>query len=105
MISAIYNFALTTGANRVIRGARMLATLAPFADEIAVLKPQSAFFEAYGSRGVAVLERLIADARSANASGVRRGAPPASIVVVSIGSSAPVRGLRTGTVTGPGRAS
>jgi orotidine-5'-phosphate decarboxylase len=37
------------------------------APEIAVLKPQSAFFEAYGSRGVAVLERVIAGARSAGA--------------------------------------
>lgn len=35
------------------------------ADEIAVLKPQSAFFERFGSRGIAVLERVIADARSA----------------------------------------
>jgi len=34
---------------------------------VAVLKPQSAFFEAYGSAGIAVLERLIADARSAGA--------------------------------------
>ncbi len=34
---------------------------------VAVLKPQSAFFEAYGSRGIAVLERLIADARAAGA--------------------------------------
>ncbi|WP_026424379.1 orotidine-5'-phosphate decarboxylase [Actinokineospora inagensis] len=38
-----------------------------FADDISVLKPQSAFFEAHGSRGVAVLERVIADARSAGA--------------------------------------
>jgi len=29
--------------------------------DVAVLKPQSAFFEAYGSRGVAVLERTLAD--------------------------------------------
>jgi orotidine-5'-phosphate decarboxylase len=33
----------------------------------AVLKPQSAFFEAYGSAGIAVLERLIAEARAAGA--------------------------------------
>jgi orotidine-5'-phosphate decarboxylase len=38
-----------------------------FAGEIAVLKPQSAFFEAYGSRGVAVLEQVIAAARAAGA--------------------------------------
>lgn len=37
------------------------------AGEIAVLKPQSAFFEAFGSRGIAVLEQVIASARSAGA--------------------------------------
>ena len=37
------------------------------AGQVAVLKPQSAFFERYGSRGVAVLERAVADARSAGA--------------------------------------
>ncbi len=35
------------------------------AGTVAVVKPQSAFFEAHGSAGVAVLERLIADARDA----------------------------------------
>ncbi|WP_049564399.1 orotidine-5'-phosphate decarboxylase [Streptomyces sp. SBT349] len=37
------------------------------ADRVAVLKPQSAFFERFGSRGVAVLERTVADARAAGA--------------------------------------
>jgi orotidine-5'-phosphate decarboxylase len=37
------------------------------ADRVAVLKPQSAFFERFGSRGLAVLERAVADARSAGA--------------------------------------
>ncbi|WP_268969266.1 orotidine-5'-phosphate decarboxylase [Streptomyces lycii] len=37
------------------------------ADRVAVLKPQSAFFERYGSKGVAVLERTVADARAAGA--------------------------------------
>jgi orotidine-5'-phosphate decarboxylase len=37
------------------------------AGEIAVLKPQSAFFEAHGSRGVEVLERVIAASRAAGA--------------------------------------
>ena len=32
-----------------------------------VVKPQSAFFERHGSRGVAVLERVVADARAAGA--------------------------------------
>ena len=35
------------------------------AGRVAALKPQSAFFERFGSRGIAVLERTIADARSA----------------------------------------
>jgi orotidine-5'-phosphate decarboxylase len=37
------------------------------AGEVAVLKPQAAFFERFGSRGVAVLEQAVADARSAGA--------------------------------------
>ncbi|MGL5857840.1 MAG: orotidine-5'-phosphate decarboxylase [Angustibacter sp.] len=43
------------------------ACVAGLADATAVLKPQSAFFERHGSRGIAVLERTIADARSAGA--------------------------------------
>lgn len=34
------------------------------ADRAAVVKPQSAFFEAYGAAGIAVLERVLADARA-----------------------------------------
>lgn len=37
------------------------------ADRVAVLKPQSAFFERFGSRGVAVLEKSVAEARAAGA--------------------------------------
>jgi orotidine-5'-phosphate decarboxylase len=37
------------------------------AGEVAVVKPQSAFFEVYGSRGVAVLERVIETVRQAGA--------------------------------------
>lgn len=37
------------------------------ADRVAVLKPQSAFFERFGSRGVAVLETSVAEARAAGA--------------------------------------
>lgn len=37
------------------------------AGEIAVLKPQSAFFERHGSRGIAVLEQVVATARDAGA--------------------------------------
>ncbi|MFE2524518.1 orotidine-5'-phosphate decarboxylase [Streptomyces sp. NPDC059382] len=35
------------------------------AREVAVFKPQAAFFERFGSRGIAVLERTVADARAA----------------------------------------
>jgi orotidine-5'-phosphate decarboxylase len=50
--------------------------VAALADRVAVLKPQSAFFERFGSRGVAVLETVIAEARSAGAlviTDVKRG--------------------------------
>ncbi|EWC62702.1 Orotidine 5'-phosphate decarboxylase [Actinokineospora spheciospongiae] len=44
-----------------------LTCVEALAGVVAVLKPQSAFFEAYGSRGVAVLERVIAESRAAGA--------------------------------------
>jgi len=44
-----------------------LSTVDAIGDVVAVLKPQSAFFEAYGARGVAVLERTVAAARQAGA--------------------------------------
>jgi orotidine-5'-phosphate decarboxylase len=44
-----------------------LTTVEALADRVAVLKPQAAFFERHGSRGVAVLERTIEQARSAGA--------------------------------------
>jgi orotidine-5'-phosphate decarboxylase len=37
------------------------------ADRVAVLKPQSAFFERFGSRGVAVLEKAVEESRAAGA--------------------------------------
>jgi len=41
------------------------ACVEAFADTAAVVKPQSAFFEVYGSRGIEVLERTVAALRSA----------------------------------------
>jgi len=41
--------------------------LTALADRVAVLKPQSAFFERHGSAGIAVLERTVAAARAAGA--------------------------------------
>ncbi|WP_240760021.1 orotidine-5'-phosphate decarboxylase [Phytoactinopolyspora endophytica] len=37
------------------------------AGDVAIFKPQSAFFERHGSRGIAVLERLLTELRSAGA--------------------------------------
>jgi orotidine-5'-phosphate decarboxylase len=42
-----------------------LSTVDALGPEVAALKPQSAFFEAHGARGIAVLERVIAAARQA----------------------------------------
>ncbi|CAM5332154.1 orotidine-5'-phosphate decarboxylase [Streptomyces xanthochromogenes] len=42
-------------------------TVEALADRVAVLKPQSAFFERFGSRGVAVLEKAVEEARAAGA--------------------------------------
>ncbi|MFD7019982.1 orotidine-5'-phosphate decarboxylase [Streptomyces sp. NPDC059928] len=42
-------------------------TVEALADRVAVLKPQSAFFERFGSRGIAVLEKAVQEARAAGA--------------------------------------
>ncbi len=52
---------LTRDAAGVERFARGL--VAALGDTVAVFKPQSAFFEARGSAGIAVLERVLADIR------------------------------------------
>ncbi len=44
-----------------------LAATEALAPEVAAVKPQSAFFERFGSRGIEVLERVIATAREAGA--------------------------------------
>ena len=48
------------GLERVSRG-----LVEAIGDQVAVFKPQSAFFEVFGSAGVAVLERLVGDLRAA----------------------------------------
>ncbi len=48
------------GLERCARG--MVEALA---GQVAIVKPQSAFFEAFGSAGIAVLERVLADASAA----------------------------------------
>ncbi|SHN45012.1 orotidine-5'-phosphate decarboxylase [Cryptosporangium aurantiacum] len=65
---------LTSDADGVERFARTVVEA--LAAQVAVLKPQSAFFERFGSRGIAVLERVIRDARAAGAlvlNDVKRG--------------------------------
>jgi orotidine-5'-phosphate decarboxylase len=52
-VSGLERFALTA-----VEG------LAPY---VAVVKPQSAFYERFGSRGIAVLERVVAESRAAGA--------------------------------------
>jgi orotidine-5'-phosphate decarboxylase len=42
----------------------VVEAVAPY---VSVVKPQSAFFERFGSRGIAVLERVVADSRAAGA--------------------------------------
>jgi orotidine-5'-phosphate decarboxylase len=42
-----------------------LTCVEAFAGRVAAVKPQSAFFEVFGSRGVAVLERVLTDLREA----------------------------------------
>lgn len=44
-----------------------LTCVEALAGAVAVLKPQSAFFERHGSRGVATLERVVTEARAAGA--------------------------------------
>ncbi|MFD0418526.1 orotidine-5'-phosphate decarboxylase [Streptomyces sp. NPDC127108] len=55
------------GLNDDIRGLESFTrtVVDALADQVAVFKPQSAFFERFGSRGVAVLERAVADLRAA----------------------------------------
>lgn len=57
------------GLSDDVRGLDRFArtVVAALADRVAVLKPQSAFFERFGSRGIAVLETVVAEARAAGA--------------------------------------
>ncbi|NDL56369.1 orotidine-5'-phosphate decarboxylase [Phytoactinopolyspora mesophila] len=63
--SLLQQWGLPDDASGVERFSRTVVEA--LAGEVAVLKPQSAFFERHGSRGIAVLERVIAEARSAGA--------------------------------------
>lgn len=57
------------GLNEDVAGLERFArsSVEAFGDTATVVKPQSAFFERFGSAGIAVLERTVADCRSAGA--------------------------------------
>ncbi|MET7640584.1 orotidine-5'-phosphate decarboxylase [Streptomyces sp. NPDC005438] len=63
--SLLTSWGLTDDVSGLERFTR--TTVEALADRVAVLKPQSAFFERFGSRGVAVLEQAVAEAREAGA--------------------------------------
>ncbi|HEU5472812.1 MAG TPA: orotidine-5'-phosphate decarboxylase [Actinophytocola sp.] len=75
-----------------------LTAVTAVAGEVAVVKPQSAFFEAFGSPGVAVLERVIAAAQAAGALvlvDVKRGdigSTMAAYAAAYLGDSSPLAG-------------
>ncbi|MCW2811715.1 MAG: Orotidine-5-phosphate decarboxylase, partial [Friedmanniella sp.] len=61
----VASWGLPSGLSGLERCARGLVEA--LGESVAVFKPQSAFFEAYGSRGVAVLETVLADIAAAGA--------------------------------------
>lgn len=81
-----------TGLERCARG-----IVEALGEKVAVFKPQSAFFEAFGSKGVAVLETVLADIRAAGALSildVKRGdigSSMAGYAAAYLGDDAPLR--------------
>ena len=72
------------------------------ADRVAVLKPQMAFFERFGSRGLAVLEEAVAQARAAGALVVldgKRGDIPSTVAGYAEAYLTPSSPLRVDAVT------
>lgn len=59
----VESWGLTYDVNGLERFA--LTCVEAFAGRVAVVKPQSAFFEVFGSRGIAVLERVLTELREA----------------------------------------
>lgn len=79
-----------------------LTCVEALAGEVAVVKPQSAFFERHGSRGVAVLERVLAGARAAGAItlvDVKRGDIGSTMTAYAEAYLAPTSPLRADAVT------
>ncbi|HLV59539.1 MAG TPA: orotidine-5'-phosphate decarboxylase [Natronosporangium sp.] len=72
------------------------------ADRVAVLKPQMAFFERFGSRGIAVLEEAVARARAAGALVLldgKRGDVPSTVAGYADAYLSPSSPLRVDAVT------
>ena len=63
--SLLHDWGLNDDANGL--EAFALSVVDAVAPLVSVVKPQSAFYERFGSRGIAVLERVIAESRSAGA--------------------------------------
>ncbi|MFC7531233.1 orotidine-5'-phosphate decarboxylase [Actinoplanes sp. GCM10030250] len=72
------------------------------ADRVAVLKPQSAFFERFGSRGVAILESTIRQSREAGALvllDVKRGDIGSTMAAYAAAYLDPASSLRADAIT------
>ena len=76
--------------------------VAALADRVAVLKPQSAFFERFGSRGIAVLESTIRQSREAGALvllDVKRGDIGSTMAAYASAYLDPESALRSDAIT------
>jgi orotidine-5'-phosphate decarboxylase len=79
-----------------------LTVVEALADRVAVLKPQSAFFERFGSRGVAVLESTIRQSREAGALvllDVKRGDIGSTMAAYASAYLDPESSLRSDAIT------
>jgi orotidine-5'-phosphate decarboxylase len=72
------------------------------ADQVAVLKPQSAFFERFGSRGIGILESIIRQSREAGVLvllDVKRGDIGSTMAAYADAYLAPASSLRADAIT------
>jgi orotidine-5'-phosphate decarboxylase len=79
-----------------------LTVVEALADRVAVLKPQSAFFERFGSRGVAILESTIRQSREAGALvllDVKRGDIGSTMAAYASAYLDPASSLRADAIT------
>jgi len=92
------------GLEQTVQGLETFARtcVEAFAGTVAVVKPQSAFFERFGSAGVAVLERTLADLRDAGTMSlldVKRGDIGSTMTAYAQAYLAPDSTLRADAVT------